>query len=179
MVPVQGVVAPTRMALLGMFIGAASGLFVAQLNPGPTLAAVVANPPFQIGKPLATDLAKFDGDYYAIAHAPGISMDPTSSVTVRKVGYGQTSFVTINTTSTGVYSSDGLHSPNVRYPGIYSQPLDVLVTPAGAVLGWSQLSGWVNIPLIAANSFGYLNDDSAMASQNGVCVKDAATGDCR
>src|SRR6188768_3556107 len=35
---------------------------------------------------------------------------------VRKIEYGRTSFVTIAETATGTYSSDGLASPNFRYP---------------------------------------------------------------
>jgi hypothetical protein len=175
----QSLVVPTKMALVGIVIGAISGLAVAQLHPGPTLAAVVANPPFNIGKALDTNLAKFNGAYYAIGTEPGISMDAESSATVRKIGYGQTSFVTVNKTSTGTYSSDGLASPYVRYPGIYSVPLTVAVSPFGAVLGWSRLSGWVRIPLFSARSIGFLDDDRVPASHDGVCVTDNDTGGCR
>lgn len=175
----QSLVVPTKMAMVGIVIGALSGLAVAQLQPGPTLAAVVANPPFNSGKALDTNLAKFNGAYYAIGTAPSVSMEPEASDTVRKVGYGQTSYVTVNKTSTGTYSTDGLASPYVRYPGIYSVPLTVAISPFGGVLGWSRLSGWVRIPLFSARSIGFLDDGRIPASQNGVCVTDNAGGGCR
>jgi hypothetical protein len=37
---------------------------------------------------------------------------------VTKIGYGKKSKVSIVTTATGTYSTDGIRSPNVRYPGI-------------------------------------------------------------
>ena len=49
---------------------------------------------------------------------PWVSTEVISQSTVRKVGYGRTTFVSINKTATGTYSSDGLASPHIRYPGI-------------------------------------------------------------
>lgn len=175
----QSLIVPTRTALIGMVLGAAAGLLIAQLQPGPTLAAVLADPPFNSGATLDTHLAKFDGAYYAIGTLPGVSLEPESSATVRKIGYGRTSFVTVSTTSSGTYSTDGLASPYVRYPGIISTPLDVLVTPFGGVLGWSRQSGWVQLPLHGANSIGFLDDSSVAASRDGVCVTDNYIGGCR
>jgi hypothetical protein len=175
----NSLVVPTRMALAGMVLGALSGLAVAQMNPGPTFAAVVSRAPFSEGKALDTNIAKFDGNYFAIANEPDVSMEPESSAVVRKIGYGQTRFVTINTTSTGTYSSDGLASPNIRYPGIFKEPLRLADLGAGDIFGWSSLSGWVRIPLLSANSISYLYDDSVPASRDGVCVTDTANGGCR
>jgi hypothetical protein len=176
----ESLVVPTRMALLGIAVGAVAGLVVAQFNPGPTLAAVVANPPLSIGKPLDQHLARFDDNYFAIANTPDVSLTPESASTVRKIGYGRTHFVEVATTATGTYSTDGLASPNVRYPGIFKEPLHLLPLPfEGSILGWSNLSGWLKIPLVSANSFSFLDDYSVPASQHGVCVLDNATGDCR
>jgi hypothetical protein len=56
---------------------------------------------------------------------PDFTVEPTVATevlhrsTVRKIGYGKTSFVTIAETATGTYSSDGLNSPHVLYPGIH------------------------------------------------------------
>jgi hypothetical protein len=47
-----------------------------------------------------------------------VATEVIEQVVVRKIGYGRTTFVTIATTATGTYSSDGLESPNIRYPGI-------------------------------------------------------------
>ena len=49
---------------------------------------------------------------------PWVATEPLRETTVRKIGYGRTEFVSIVTTATGTYSSDGLASPNVLYPGI-------------------------------------------------------------
>ena len=49
---------------------------------------------------------------------PWVSTEVISQSSVRKIGYGQTSFVTIARTATGTYSSDGLASPNITYSGI-------------------------------------------------------------
>jgi hypothetical protein len=174
----NSLVVPTRMALAGMVLGALSGLAIAQMNPGPTLAAVIENAPFSIGKALDTHLAKFDGNYFAIANEPDVSLTPESTAVVRKIGYGQTRFVTIDTTSSGTYSSDGLASPNIRYPGIFKDELR-LASLDNAVYGWSGLSGWVRIPLLDAGSISYLNDDSVPASRDGVCVTDTSNGGCR
>jgi hypothetical protein len=51
---------------------------------------------------------------------PSVSTEVLSSSTVRKIGYGRTEFVSIARTPTGTYSSDGLASPHVRYPGIHA-----------------------------------------------------------
>ena len=50
---------------------------------------------------------------------PTVATEVLHSGTVRKIGYGRTSFVTIAETATGTYSSDGMASPHVRYPGIH------------------------------------------------------------
>ena len=175
----NGLVVPTKLALVGMVIGAVAGLAVAQLNPGPSMAAVVEKPPFAVGKALDAHLAKFDGDYYAIGTRPGITLEGTE-VVVEKIGYGKPRFVTITNTPSGAYSSDGLVSPHIRYPGVYTQRLHVAISPfGGAVLGWSPLTGWMKIPLESANSIGFLDTAVVPLSQHGVCVADTAAGDCR
>ena len=49
---------------------------------------------------------------------PWVATEALSETVVKKVGYGRTTYVSIVTTATGTYSSDGLASRNVRYPGI-------------------------------------------------------------
>jgi hypothetical protein len=49
---------------------------------------------------------------------PWVSTEVISQSTVKKIGYGRTAYVTITRTATGTYSSDGLSSPHIRYPGI-------------------------------------------------------------
>jgi len=53
---------------------------------------------------------------------PGTSVEPIRESTVRKIAYGRTTFVQVMETESGVYSSDGLDSPNVQYPGIVKTP---------------------------------------------------------
>lgn len=77
-----------------------------------------------------------------------VSTTPIRTATVRKIEAGKTSFVTIATTSTGVYSSDGLESPNIRYPGIH--PNERKYEPIVAVL---TSDGWVALKLVPADSF--------------------------
>lgn len=131
------------------------------------------------GTTLDNNLFKVDGDYYDVATEPGVSLTPESTTVVRKIGYGQTSFVNIYHTSSGTYSTDGLTSPNIRYPGVFTERLHLAFLPFGAIYGWSHLSGWVRIPLLTANSFGFLDSDVVPQSQKGVCVADIEEGGCR
>ncbi len=55
---------------------------------------------------------------YAITFDDSISTDVQRTQVVRKIGHGHVSDVTIVTTPSGTYSTDGMLSPHVRYPGI-------------------------------------------------------------
>jgi hypothetical protein len=55
---------------------------------------------------------------YDIIFDDSVSTDVTRTQIVKKIGHGRTSEVTIVTTPSGTYSTDGIVSPNVRYPGI-------------------------------------------------------------
>jgi hypothetical protein len=176
----QSVIVPTKLVLGGIVVGVVPGFAIAQLDPGPTMAAVSSRQPFTVGKALDTHLARFDGDYYAIGTEPSVSMVPESSVEIRKIGYGRTQFVNVVTTSSGTYSTDGLRSPNIKYPGIHVEPLEPFIVPfGGVVLGWSSLTGWVRIPLLSANSIRFLDNYTVPASRDGVCVSDTRVGGCR
>jgi hypothetical protein len=59
---------------------------------------------------------------YEITFDDSVSTEVVRTQTVKKYGFGQKTIVSIVTTPTGVYSSDGLASPNVRYPGIEVTP---------------------------------------------------------
>ncbi|MEO6395364.1 MAG: hypothetical protein ABIO40_05590 [Devosia sp.] len=58
-------------------------------------------------------LAKYD-----VVLDPSVSTDVLSTQTVKKIGFGQVTIVTIIKTPTGTYSSDAVTSPYVQYPGI-------------------------------------------------------------
>ncbi len=87
--------------------------------------------------PLST-LVKFGERDYEVTTADWVSLDPISSATVRKIGYGRVSEVTIATTATGTYSSDGMVSPYIRYPGVTVRPLPVATGDSGR---WERVPG--------------------------------------
>ena len=62
------------------------------------------------------------GPEYEVSVAPTVSREVLSHQVVTKISYGNMEHVQIVTTPTGVYSSDGLKSPNVLYPGITVRP---------------------------------------------------------
>jgi hypothetical protein len=119
----------TRTVLLGAALGTgvASALTIPMWIP-----AVLASEPVQViteaaqtafePAPLfeADDFVKMtDGGVRYTARADGtVSTEVSGTQTVKKIGFGEVSTVTIVTTPTGVYSSDAIFSPNVRYPGI-------------------------------------------------------------
>ncbi len=55
---------------------------------------------------------------YRVTFDAGLSQEPLSSLGVTKIGFGRISHVNIITTASGVYSTDGLASPHIRYPGV-------------------------------------------------------------
>jgi len=56
--------------------------------------------------------------HYDITFDDSVSDDALHTQVVRKIAGGRTSDVTITTTPSGTYSTDGLLSPHVQYPGI-------------------------------------------------------------
>jgi hypothetical protein len=79
---------------------------------------------------------------------PGISLDPLRQSVVKKIGFGRVEHVNIVETESGIYSSDAIVDPHVRYPGI-------VVTPrreAQAVLQWNGF-GWSTLTPVSAGSF--------------------------
>jgi hypothetical protein len=47
-----------------------------------------------------------------------VSTDPLDTQVIKKIEGGRVSYVTIKRTATGTYSSDGIASPHVQYPGV-------------------------------------------------------------
>lgn len=84
-------------------------------------------------------LVKFGDREYEMAAADWVSLTPISSVTVRKIGYGRATEVSVATTATGTYSSDGMVSPHVRYPGITVRPVPMRHVEATAT--WHPVPG--------------------------------------
>ena len=142
---------PTRHMLLGMTLGAVCATALAAVGPGFVLEALADEMPagFDTDK-----LVKFDGRDYEVDYADWVSTDPLSSSVVKKIEAGKVTYVSITTTATGTYSTDGLTSRHVLYPGI-----DVTeVTPAAGnfVRFWSNGS-WYDFASRAGHSFIRLN----------------------
>lgn len=57
-------------------------------------------------------------DIAGVTHEDWVSTDPIITAVVKKIEAGRVSYVTVTTTATGTYSSDGIASPNVLYPGV-------------------------------------------------------------
>ncbi|MCD7059298.1 hypothetical protein [Pelagibacterium xiamenense] len=70
-----------------------------------------------------SNLVTFEGRDYDVTAEDWVSLEPTSTASVRKIGYGKVTEVNIATTATGVYSSDAIVSPYVQYPGIEVRPV--------------------------------------------------------
>lgn len=95
-----------------------------------------------------------------------VSTEVLSTQTVRKIEAGRTSFVTIARTATGVYSSDALASPNVRYPGIHAEGQQ------NSMLAILTGGAWAFITPVNAGSFLSVipnENGSALVSEGGAC----------
>jgi hypothetical protein len=179
-----------------LICGAAGALFVALMSAAGSMAGAAANEtpavrliaaandvlfPTQIG-----ELFKLGDDEFLVHTGPGVSLVPTATSTVRKIGYGESRLVTISTTSSGVYSSDGLASPNIRYPGIEVQPaLDStaadIADAVDSLAAWSPRHGWVPTPLVDAGSFAIISRDgevTILTTPAGSCVMGPSIAIC-
>lgn len=108
----------TRNIALRYRVGAVAALMLVALLAAGTAQADGLDAFIETDPPPLTTLVKFEDRQYEVAYAESVSLDPLSSTTVRKVGYGRVTNVNIATTSTGTYSSDGLTSPHVLFPGV-------------------------------------------------------------
>ena len=138
---------PTRQMLLGMTLGAVCATAIAAIGPGYVVDAFADEMPagFDTEK-----LVKFDGREYEVEYADWVSTDPLSSTTVKKIEAGRVSHVSITSTATGTYSTDGLTSKHVLYPGI-----DVTAVGRGTgtyVRFWTN-GDWYSFRSRAGNSF--------------------------
>lgn len=142
---------PTRHAMLGMTLGAVCATALAAIGPGFVLDAFADEMPAGFD---TSRLVKYDDRDYEIDYADWVSTDPISSSTVKKIEGGRVTYVNITTTATGTYSTDGLTSKHVLYPGI-----DVTeVTPGRRnwMRFWSNGS-WYSFSSRAGNAFLHLS----------------------
>lgn len=109
----------TVLAWGGLF-----GAVVAWSLINPTQMGAVAEEPVKMAAATIDDLfppEKVDPSifrHYNFSFDDSVSSDVQRTQVVRKIGHGRTSQVTIVTTPSGTYSSEGMVSPNVRYPGV-------------------------------------------------------------
>lgn len=134
---------PMRRMVRGMAVGMAC---VAILAASAGLALADGMPAaFDPGK-----LVKFDDREYRVDYADWVSTDPISSSQVKKIEAGKVSYVSIATTATGTYSTDGLISRNVRYPGI--EVTEVTPRENNWMAFWSD-GKWYRFASRSGNSF--------------------------
>lgn len=99
---------------------------------------------------------------------PWVSTEAIGRSTIRKIGYGRTEFVDVIETATGVYSSDGLESPYVRYPGIHKEQSTAAFS---AISVWD--GGWRLMKPLGADSFVSVvpfKGGSVLMTEDGTCV---------
>jgi hypothetical protein len=100
---------------------------------------------------------------------PGVSIEPVAETVVRKIAYGKTTFVNVMETSSGVYSTDGLASPHIQYPGIIKEPKP---SPFAGMWYWSGRK-WVASAPVTAGSFVSIipfKGGSLLTTEDGNCV---------
>ncbi|RYE76508.1 MAG: hypothetical protein EOP19_24355 [Hyphomicrobiales bacterium] len=154
---------------LGALIGTAVSVTLAW--PGLIPRAIADEQPMKLLTASKQELLDmFDG--HAEFFKPNWTVEETvateviSSKTVRKIEAGRTSFVTVATTPSGVYSSDGLSSPHVRYPGIHAEQR------GGEMLAVLTGGNWAMIMPVVAGSFAHVvptENGGSVVTGNGNC----------
>ena len=111
-------------------IGGTIGVLVAGTLAAPQFMSAIADEPPAAVVATIEDLFGpdiIDSDAfrkYEVVIDDTVSTDIVRKRTVSKIGYGRKSTVTVVTTPSGTYSTDGLLSPHVRYPGIETKRKD-------------------------------------------------------
>lgn len=162
----------TKTIMLGGAIGLGAVLLlslpstlpraVAQEEPVKTLLST----PNEIWPPAFDPDRLMRWSYYV---QPGVSVEPIRETVVRKIGYGRTSYVNVMETATGVYSTDGLASPHIQYPGIVKERQ---ASPNAGLWYWSGRK-WVAGAPISADSFVSIipfDGGSLLTTEDGNCV---------
>jgi hypothetical protein len=155
---------PDKNVLVGLFLGAVSATFLGAVGPGVVIHAFADESVTALDP---SNLVRFKDRTYSVTYEDGVSTEPVSQASVRKIGYGQTSFVQIATTETGTYSSDGLYSPNFRYPGIHVKEVTDPRGAFGAFSFWTAGLGWVGIPMSSASSIVHVRTKGNTLVVNG------------
>lgn len=133
-------------------------------------------PPFDLEKLLRID----DADYSVSVDEEAVG-NVLSHATVRKLGYGRTEFINIVTTSAGTFSSDGVRSSHIQYPGIETLPISVEV-PVRLVVG--KKHSYFTMPLGMGKSsvvfFGEMNGGGTyFSTKDTFCFADKGYAGCK
>jgi hypothetical protein len=117
-------------------------------------------------------LVKFEGKDYTIEHDGTMSTEVLANFSVKKLGYGKVTEVKVFRTPTGTFSTDGLFSPKILYPGIKVTPA---AEPIASIFSWIPGFGWAQLNgLASANStvyFGGSGNSSFVATDSGTCYR--------
>lgn len=105
-----------------------------------------------------------------------------STAMVTKIAYGNISQVRVYSTATGAYSTDGLLSPHVEYPGIeVTQHRVSRYLPRGGFI-WEGAFGWIPVPQTQSPSFltypGALHSQPMPGSSGMDCVEQSGVLIC-
>jgi hypothetical protein len=129
-----------------------------------------------------SNLIRIGDQDYDVRYSADFSDQVVSQHTVQKIGYGKKHDVTIITTESGTYSTDGLASRHVRYPDIdarraRSNSFDGLF---GAI--WFRGVGWMPTEFSPAHSvitFGNVKGGGRFISGDGsTCVTGSSYATC-
>ncbi|MFC0010524.1 hypothetical protein [Devosia nitrariae] len=142
---------PNRQVLLGMTLGAVCATALSAIGPGLVMSVFADEAKTAID---LDALVRIDDTHYRITYEDWVSTEPLANSRIKKIGYGQTSYVDIAETATGTYSTDGLASPHVLYPGIEVEEVSDERLATLVLGGWGHR--WVVAPLVKGSSFLHL-----------------------
>ncbi|MBN9362448.1 MULTISPECIES: hypothetical protein [unclassified Devosia] len=162
----------TKAIMLGGALGLGAAVLLSLPNVLPRAVAeeepmrTLLSTPNEIWPPAFDPDRLMRWSYYV---QPGVSVEPVKETVVRKIGYGRTTFVNVMETASGVYSTDGLASPHIQYPGIIKEPKP---SPDAGLWYWSGRK-WVASAPVSAGSFVTIipfDGGSLLTTEDGSCV---------
>lgn len=162
----------TKAIMLGGAFGLGAAILLALPNVLPPAVAeeepmrTLLSTPNEIWPPAFDPDRLMRWSYYV---QPGVSAEPVKETVVRKIGYGRTTFVNVMETASGVYSTDGLASPHIQYPGIIKEPEP---SPHAGLWYWSGRKWVASAPLTAGSFVTIIPFDggSLLTTEVGSCV---------
>lgn len=121
------------------------------------------------------NLIRINGKDFEASYSENFSDEVQNLRTVRKIGYGKSTEVSIITTPSGTYSTDGLASPNVLYPDIETRRTFKNDHHGLKARVWHRGFGWMPHNFSSANSivtFGRIQGGGKFISGDGqTCFK--------